>query len=217
AGATIALVGGSGGGKTTLMSLLPRFYNASEGEIYIDDVAISRLSLQELRSQISLVSQQVVLLNASVLTNLAFGEMHTASKDEVIKAAKLANAHDFIMEMEQGYETEIGDNGVRLSGGQRQRLAITRAILKHSPILILDEATSALDNESERLIQDAMQTVTKGRTTFIIAHRLSTIENADCILVLDKGRLVESGTHAELMQSKGKYFNLHAQALSHEA
>ena len=215
-GSTIALVGASGGGKTTLMSLLPRFYNTTSGEIYIDGVPISRLSLNELRSQIALVSQQVVLLNDSVLNNLAFGEMRSASKDDVIKAAKLANAHDFIMDMDNGYETEIGDNGVRLSGGQRQRLAITRAILKQSPILILDEATSALDNESERLIQEAMLTVSKGRTTFIIAHRLSTIENADCILVLDKGRLVESGTHDELMETRGKYFGLHTHALGSE-
>ncbi len=213
-GSVVALVGGSGGGKTTLMSLLPRFYNTTQGDIYIDDVPINRVALNDLRAQIALVSQQVVLLNDSVLNNLAFGEMRSESKENVIKAAKLANAHDFIMDMEQGYETEIGDNGVRLSGGQRQRLAITRAILKQAPILILDEATSALDNESERLIQDAMQTVTKGRTTFIIAHRLSTIESADCILVLDKGRLVEQGTHQELLKQKGKYFELHAHSLS---
>ena len=212
AGKTVALVGASGGGKTTLMSLLPRFYNATQGEIYIDDVPISQLPLDLLRAQIALVSQQVVLLNDSVFNNLAFGEMRNCSKEQVIRAAKLANAHDFIMDMEQGYETEVGDNGVRLSGGQRQRLAIARAILKQSPILILDEATSALDNDSERLIQEAMQTVTKGRTTFVIAHRLSTIESADLILVLAKGQLVESGTHQSLLARKGKYFDLHTQS-----
>jgi len=208
AGQLIGLVGGSGGGKSTLMSLLPRFYNQSEGRITIDGVDTQTLSLSELRQQIALVSQHVVLMNDTVFNNIAYGEMRSYPREKVIEAAKLANAHEFIEKMEQGYDTEIGDNGVRLSGGQRQRLAIARAILKQAPILILDEATSALDNDSERLIQQAMKTVAKGRTTFVIAHRLSTIEKADCIYVMDHGRIVESGTHQSLVAQQGKYFAL---------
>ncbi len=209
AGSIIALVGASGGGKSTLMSLLPRFYNATEGTITIDGHDISQLSLKELRHQIALVDQQVVLLNDTIYNNLAFGEMQCASEEEVIRAAKLAHAHEFILEMEDGYQTDIGDNGVRLSGGQRQRLAIARAILKKAPILIMDEATSALDNESERAIQEAMEEVTKGRTTFIIAHRLSTIEHADKIIVMQNGQVAEEGNHHSLLEKQGVYFDLH--------
>ena len=211
-GQMIALVGGSGGGKSTLMSLLPRFYQPTSGHIRLDGIDINSLSLAELRQQIAIVSQQLVLINDTVHNNIAYGEMRNASREEVMAAAKLANADDFILSMADGYDTEIGDNGVRLSGGQRQRLAIARAILKQAPILILDEATSALDNDSERLIQEAMQTVAKGRTTFVIAHRLSTIENADCIYVLDNGELLEQGDHASLMAQGGRYYALQQNA-----
>ena len=208
AGEMIALVGASGGGKSTLAGLIPRFYNIDEGQISIDDVDINSLALQSLRQQIALVSQNVVLMNGSIKDNIAYGEMNTASEADIIRAAKLANAHDFIEKLDNGYDTLIGDNGNLLSGGQRQRLAIARAILKDAPILIMDEATSALDNESEKLIQRALQDVTKGRTTIVIAHRLSTIERADKILVLDKGQIIEQGNHAELLALNGRYAQL---------
>jgi subfamily B ATP-binding cassette protein MsbA len=208
-GELVALVGASGGGKSTLVSLLPRFSHPDSGEIFLDGIPISSLRLANLRHQIALVSQNVVLMNDTVRNNIAYGELRQKSESEVIRAAQQANAHEFIMAMEQGYNTPIGDNGVRLSGGQRQRISIARAILKNAPILILDEATSALDNESERLIQAALKDVTRNRTTLVIAHRLSTIEMADTILVIDRGRIVEQGNHAELLARNGRYAELY--------
>jgi subfamily B ATP-binding cassette protein MsbA len=210
AGKTYALVGRSGSGKTTLMSLLPRFYQAQQGSITLDGNKIEELTLASLRRNVSIVSQQVVLFNSSVLANIAYGELKDKTREEVIAAAKVAHADEFIIQMSDGYDTLIGDNGVLLSGGQRQRIAIARAILKDSPVLILDEATSALDTESERHIQSAMEEVMKGRTTFVIAHRLSTIESADQIWVMDKGEIIERGSHSELLSAKGAYANLHA-------
>jgi len=210
AGKTYALVGRSGSGKTTLMSLLPRFYQAQQGSITLDGNNIEELTLASLRRNVSIVSQQVVLFNSSVLANIAYGELKDKTREQVIAAAKAAHADEFIIQMSEGYDTVIGDNGVLLSGGQRQRIAIARAILKDSPVLILDEATSALDTESERHIQSAMEEVMKGRTTFVIAHRLSTIESADQIWVMDKGEIIERGSHSELLNVKGAYANLHA-------
>ena len=208
-GELVALVGASGGGKSTLVSLLPRFSHPDSGEIFLDGIPISSLRLANLRHQIALVSQNVVLMNDTVRNNIAYGELRQKSESEVIRAAQQANAHEFILAMELGYNTPIGDNGVRLSGGQRQRISIARAILKNAPILILDEATSALDNESERLIQAALKDVTRNRTTLVIAHRLSTIEMADTILVIDRGRIVEQGNHAELLARNGRYAELY--------
>jgi subfamily B ATP-binding cassette protein MsbA len=208
-GKTYALVGRSGSGKTTLMSLLPRFYQAQKGHILLDGHKLDELSLASLRRNVSIVSQQVTLFNASVLENIAYGELKNKTREQVIKAAKAAHADEFIVQMVDGYDTLIGDNGVLLSGGQRQRIAIARAILKDSPVLILDEATSALDTESERHIQSAMEEVMKGRTTFVIAHRLSTIESADQIWVMEKGEIIERGSHSELLNIKGAYANLH--------
>lgn len=210
AGQTYALVGRSGSGKTTLMSLLPRFYQAQQGNILLDGHKIEELTLASLRRNVSIVSQQVMLFNTSVMNNIAYGELQDKTREQVIAAAKAAHADEFISQMSDGYDTVIGDNGVLLSGGQRQRIAIARAILKDSPVLILDEATSALDTESERHIQSAMEEVMKGRTTFVIAHRLSTIENADQIWVMEKGEIIERGTHSELLAAKGAYSNLHA-------
>jgi subfamily B ATP-binding cassette protein MsbA len=209
AGKTYALVGRSGSGKTTLMSLLPRFYQAQQGGILLDGHKIEDLTLSSLRRNVSIVSQQVMLFNSTVLENIAYGELKDKTREEVIAASKAAHADEFIIQMSNGYDTMVGDNGVLLSGGQRQRIAIARAILKNSPVLILDEATSALDTESERHIQSAMQEVMKGRTTFVIAHRLSTIENADQIWVMEKGEIIERGTHNELLEVKGSYANLH--------
>jgi subfamily B ATP-binding cassette protein MsbA len=208
-GKTYALVGRSGSGKTTLMSLLPRFYQAQKGHILLDGHKLDEISLASLRRNVSIVSQQVTLFNASVLENIAYGELKNKTREQVIIAAKAAHADEFIVQMVDGYDTLIGDNGVLLSGGQRQRIAIARAILKDSPVLILDEATSALDTESERHIQSAMEEVMKGRTTFVIAHRLSTIENADQIWVMEKGEIIERGSHSELLNIKGAYANLH--------
>jgi len=216
AGKTYALVGRSGSGKTTLMSLLPRFYQAQQGSITLDGNNIEELTLASLRRNVSIVSQQVVLFNCSVLDNIAYGELSDKPRDQVIAAAKAAHADEFIIQMSDGYDTVIGDNGVLLSGGQRQRIAIARAILKDSPVLILDEATSALDTESERHIQSAMEEVMKGRTTFVIAHRLSTIENADQIWVMDKGEIIERGNHSELMIANGAYANLHTLQISED-
>lgn len=210
AGKTYALVGRSGSGKTTFMSLLPRFYQAQQGSILLDGHKIEDLTLASLRRNVSIVSQQVTLFNCSVLDNIAYGELKDKTREEVISAAKSAHADEFISQMSEGYDTVIGDNGVLLSGGQRQRIAIARAILKDSPVLILDEATSALDTQSERHIQSAMEEVMKGRTTFVIAHRLSTIENADQIWVMEQGEIIERGAHAELISAKGAYANLHA-------
>ena len=207
AGKTVALVGQSGSGKTTLSTLLPRFYELQKGRIILDGVDISTLSLSSLRRQIALVSQQVTLFNDTIANNIAYG-CSDISRERIIQAAKLAFADEFINRLPQGYETEVGENGVLLSGGQRQRLAIARAILKNAPILILDEATSALDSESELYIQKALEVVMQNRTTLVIAHRLSTIKRADKIVVLHQGKLVEEGTHQSLLELEGYYAKL---------
>ncbi len=208
AGETVALVGHSGSGKTTIASLLPRFYELNSGQITLDGTPIQALSLTSLREQFAIVSQHVTLFNDTLANNIAYGQFD-ASREQVIRAAKLAFADDFIQAMPQGYDTTVGENGVLLSGGQRQRIAIARAILKDAPILILDEATSALDNESEHFIQAALEQVMKNRTTLVIAHRLSTIKNADKIIVLQHGRVVEMGTHQQLLAKNGYYTQLH--------
>jgi subfamily B ATP-binding cassette protein MsbA len=204
-GETIALVGRSGSGKSTLVSLLPRFYDCQQGNIILDGKDIRTIKLQDLRRQFALVSQQVTLFNDTIANNIAYGDMRGTSKTDILRAADLAHATEFIEKLPQGFETDIGENGVRLSGGQRQRIAIARAILKNAPILILDEATSALDTESERHIQAALEELIKDRTTFVIAHRLSTIERANKVLVLEDGQVVEFGAHQELLQKNGRY------------
>ncbi len=208
-GQTIALVGASGGGKSTLANLVSRFYPHDNGEILLDGVEINSYQLANLRKQIALVNQQVTLFNDTIANNIAYGALATATKDEIMQAATDAYAMEFVSKFELGLETEIGENGVKLSGGQRQRLALARALLKDAPILILDEATSALDTESERYIQAALQKVIGNRTTLVIAHRLSTIENADVILVIDQGRIIEQGSHADLIAKQGAYARLH--------
>nr|WP_269438566.1 lipid A export permease/ATP-binding protein MsbA [Halomonas sp. IOP_31] len=208
AGEMIAIVGRSGSGKSTLVNLLPRFYRPTRGRVTIDEVAVEDYRLSPLRRQIALVSQQVTLFNASVAANIAYG-VPDADREAVEVAARAAYADEFIAQLPQGYDTVVGDNGVMLSGGQRQRLAIARAIFKDSPLLVLDEATSALDSESERYIQRALEEVCRGRTTFVIAHRLSTIERADRILVMEQGRIVESGSHSELLEREGAYASLY--------
>ncbi|MBQ0807402.1 MAG: lipid A export permease/ATP-binding protein MsbA, partial [Porticoccus sp.] len=209
AGETIALVGQSGSGKTTLVSLIPRFYNHGEGQILLDGTDVNDYTLNNLRSHIALVSQKVTLFNDTIYNNIAYGALAKCSQEEVHVAAKAAHALEFIEKLPQGFDTPIGDEGVMLSGGQRQRLAIARALLKNAPVLILDEATSALDTESEHHIQEALDNIVQGRTTFVIAHRLSTIENADRILVMDQGRIVEQGTHQHLLALNGRYSQLH--------
>jgi len=206
-GETLALVGQSGSGKSTIANLLMRFYDVNEGAIKIDDIDIRDMTKKSLRGLMGLVTQDSILFNDTVRNNIALGKPD-ASMDEIIKAAKIANAHDFIMELPNGYDTNIGDSGNRLSGGQKQRLNIARAILKNPPVLILDEATSALDTESEKLVQDALDHLMTNRTSVVIAHRLSTIKNADKIVVMHKGEIVEMGTHQELMQREGVYHNL---------
>ena len=207
-GKTIALVGQSGSGKSTLVDLLPRYHDIQEGEILIDGINIKELRIANLRSLIGNVNQEAILFNDSFFNNIAFG-VENATMEQVIAAAKIANAHDFIMETEKGYDTNIGDRGGKLSGGQRQRVSIARAILKNPPILILDEATSALDTESERLVQEALERLMKTRTTIAIAHRLSTIKNADFIMYVDKGGIREKGSHEELLAKKGEYYHLY--------
>ena len=208
AGQMVAIVGPSGAGKTTIVNLLPRFYDPVAGNIYIDDVNIADVTLASLREKIGIVPQETVLFNGSIYDNILYGDL-TATTEEVMAAAKAANAHDFIMQMADQYQTQIGERGSKLSGGQRQRIAIARAILKNPRILILDEATSALDTESEKLVQDALDKLMVGRTSFVIAHRLSTILQADMIIVMEKGQIVEQGSHEELLKLDGLYSGLY--------
>jgi len=206
-GMTVALVGQSGSGKTTLINLIPRLYDVADGAILIDGVDVRKCNLHSLYNQMSMVTQEPILFNDTIFNNIVFGKENVTEED-VINAAKIANAHEFIMQTEDGYQTNIGDQGARLSGGQKQRLSIARAVLKNPPILILDEATSALDTESERLVQDALYKLMENRTSVVIAHRLSTIQHADLIVVMDKGQIVETGTHAELIAMQGIYRRL---------
>jgi subfamily B ATP-binding cassette protein MsbA len=207
-GQLVALVGSSGSGKTTLTNLLLRFYDPQHGAVRIGGTDIRDVSTRDLRNQIAVVTQETILFNDTIQRNIQLGRPG-ASRDDIIQAAKHAYAYDFIMEKKDGFDTIIGERGVLLSGGQRQRLAIARAILKNAPILILDEATSSLDTESERAVQAALEDLMQGRTTICVAHRLSTIQKADAIIVLDQGRIVERGTHAELIEECGVYFKLH--------
>jgi subfamily B ATP-binding cassette protein MsbA len=207
AGETVAFVGMSGGGKSTIISLIPRFFDVTSGSVQIDGKDIRDVTIESLRKHIGIVLQDNILFSDSVKTNILMGNPN-ASDEEVIEAAKAANAHDFIMELPEGYETKVGERGVKLSGGQKQRVAIARVFLKNPTILVLDEATSALDLESESLIQDSLERLAKNRTTIIVAHRLSTITHADNIFVIENGEVVENGKHNVLMEQKGVYFNL---------
>lgn len=209
-GSNVALVGPSGGGKTTLCNLIPRFYDVNEGRITIDGKDIRGLTLKSLRSNIGMVQQDVYLFSGTVFDNIEYGKPG-ASKEDIIEAAKLAGAYDFIMGLPKGFDTYVGERGVKLSGGQKQRISIARVFLKNPPILILDEATSALDNRSEKIIQKSLEKLAKGRTTLTIAHRLTTIQNADKIIVLTEDGIVEQGNHKELMKKKGYYYNLYTQ------
>jgi subfamily B ATP-binding cassette protein MsbA len=203
----VALVGSSGGGKTTVLNLIPRFYDPGEGYISIDNQKISEVTLESLRKEIALVSQDIVLFDDTIKNNLIFANA-VASDEEIINACIKANCHNFISEMKDGYNTVVGENGVKLSGGQKQRISIARAILKNSSIILLDEATSALDTESEKIVQKAMNNLSEDKTTVTIAHRLSTIKNSDLIYVIDKGLVVEKGTHEELLNLNGIYRKL---------
>jgi subfamily B ATP-binding cassette protein MsbA len=211
-GKTIALVGASGGGKSTLADLLPRFYDPSKGKITLDGIPLKNIPLDDLRGLMGIVTQESVLFNDTIFNNITFGT--EASLAEVQAAAKIANAHDFIAASSEGYETVIGDRGSKLSGGQRQRISIARAVLKNPPILILDEATSALDNESEKLVQEALNHLMENRTVLVIAHRLSTIQHADQILVVQKGEIIERGTHDELLKNKKGAYAVLAQGIT---
>ncbi len=216
AGTTVALVGHSGAGKSTLANLLPRFYEPTSGVISLDGIPISELRLASLRNQIGIVSQEVVLFNESIAWNIGYGSALPASQDEIVKAAELAYAHLFISKMQNGYETRIENGGANLSGGERQRLAIARALLKNPPILILDEATSALDSESEFFVQKALSNLMQHRTTVVIAHRLSTVVKADCILVMEQGKIIEMGCHAELIEKDGPYKKIYLMQFQQE-
>ena len=211
AGKNIALVGPSGGGKTTVCALIPRFYDVSEGGIFVDGKNIKDFSLYSLRNNIGIVQQDVYLFSGTIMENIRYGKPN-ATEEEIIEAAKLASAYDFIMELEEGFDTYVGERGVKLSGGQKQRISIARVFLKNPPILILDEATSALDNNSEAVIQESLEVLSKGRTTITIAHRLTTIQNADMIVVMTADGIVEKGSHEELMENKAYYYNLYTKA-----
>jgi len=215
AGKTVALVGPSGAGKSTVLNLVPRFYDVTEGSVCIDGQDVREVRLASLRRACALVSQEIVLFDDTIRANIAYGRMN-ASEDDIVEAAKHAAAHDFIMELPDGYDTLVGENGLKLSGGQRQRISIARAMLKNAPILLLDEATSALDTHSERKVQAALQELMKDRTTLVIAHRLSTVVDADLIYVIDRGRVVEQGTHTELVDQDGIYARLYAMQFSEE-
>jgi subfamily B ATP-binding cassette protein MsbA len=203
----VALVGQSGSGKSTIANLVTRFYDVTEGRIAIDGTDIRNIRKHSLRNLMGLVTQDSILFNDSVMNNIGLGK-EGATEEEVMAAAKIANAHDFITALPRGYYTNIGDSGNKLSGGQKQRLSIARAVLKNPPVMILDEATSALDTESERLVQDALERMMENRTSIVIAHRLSTIQKADTIVVMQQGEIVEKGTHSELMEARGIYYNL---------
>ena len=207
-GEVIAVIGSSGGGKTTLCSLIPRFYEVSEGEILLDGKNIKDITISSLRENIGVVAQDVYLFSGSIRENIAYGN-RGATDEQIIEAAKLAGAHEFIMTLPNGYDTYVGERGVKLSGGQKQRVSIARVFLKNPPVLIMDEATSALDNESEKLVQESLEKLAKGRTTFTIAHRLTTVRNADRILVLTEDGIAESGTHDELVAKGGIYAELY--------
>lgn len=209
-GQKVALVGPSGGGKTTLCNLIPRFYDVEDGEILVEGIDVRKIKLQSLRSNIGMVQQDVYLFSGTVRENILYGKPD-ATEQEVIDAAKAAGAYDFIMNLENGFDTYVGERGVMLSGGQKQRISIARVFLKNPPILILDEATSALDNKSEFIVQESLENLAKGRSSLTIAHRLTTVQNADLILVLTEEGIIERGTHQQLMEQEGYYYNLYTQ------